>query len=126
MQHTTSKISMYKPPNDDFECCCAIHIRSPDSLRFAVVGTAHDDVQGELVVILSELRIHPPCGLLVLIALTALLNTPVFLELEQERVFEEFRIESQSENCVLFEIDMTLLNTALVSCKVRSEELGCG
>ncbi len=104
---------------------CATHIRSPDSLRLAVVGTAHDDVQGELVVILSELCIHPPCGLLVLISLTALLNTPVFLELEQERVFEEFRIESQSENCVLFEIDVALLNTALASCKVRSEELGC-
>ncbi len=63
---------------------------------------------------------------LMLSSLTALLlNTSVFLELEQEHVFDEFRIESQSENCVLFEIDVTLLNTALISCKVRSEDLGC-
>ncbi len=69
---------------------------------------------------------NPLVVYLMLSSLTALLlNTSVFLELEQEHVFDEFRIESQSENCVLFEIDVTLLNTALISCKVRSEDLGC-
>ncbi len=53
------------------------------------------------------------------ITLKVVPKIPVFVELEQERVFEEFRIQSQSENCILFEIDVTLLNTALASCKVR-------
>ncbi len=95
----------------------ATHTHSPDSLRLAVVGTAHDDVQGELVVmVLSD----PPTWFVSInMTLTVVPYIPVFVELEQERVFEEFRIESQSENCILFEIDVTLLNTALISCKVR-------
>jgi HUS1 checkpoint protein len=40
-----------------------------------------------------------------------------FADLQQAQVFCEYRIESQSENCILFEVESTMLSTALSSGK---------
>ena len=40
-----------------------------------------------------------------------------FAELHQAELFYEYRIESQSENCILLEVDSAMLNTSLSSGK---------
>ena len=44
-------------------------------------------------------------------------TTKVFAELNKSVLFEEYRIESQSENTILFEIELDLLSRALSSGK---------
>jgi hypothetical protein len=44
-------------------------------------------------------------------------NPKVYLELHQEKLFYDYKIESQSSNAILFELDINLLMFALTSGK---------
>ena len=53
---------------------------------------------------------------------TALENKPqTFIELQKDEIFEEYRIESKSNNQILFEIDLNLLDVALRSGKMSHQ-----
>ena len=53
-----------------------------------------------------------------LVVITESPDTPkVFAELHKDYIFEDYRIESMSDNCIFFEIELDLLSRALSSGK---------
>ena len=62
--------------------------------------------------------IHLDEGYMRLAVVTESPDTPkVFAELGRDSIFEDYRIESQSDNCIFFEIELDLLSRALSSGK---------